>query len=266
MTACRGVRRRSSAIRVDDLRRAIADGALFLDYQPRIDMRDGRMLGVEALVRWRHPELGIVAPAHFIGLAEQSGLILPLGALVLKEACRQAKAWQDAGLPEIIMAVNVSPHQLCHRDFVPEVRRALTESGLDGRFLELELTESAVMSDIAAALAAMRAVRALGVALSIDDFGTGYANLAMLRLLPVERIKIDRSFVESLPSDPATKAIAGAVFGLARALKLGVVAEGVETEAQHRYLTEQGCDEAQGFLFARPGTPAEIEARLVKQG
>lgn len=254
------------ALGVEDLRRALGEGALFLDYQPRIDMTDGRILGVEALVRWRHAEHGIVPPAEFIGLAEESGLILPLGAFVLGEACRQAKAWQMAGLPPVGMAVNVSAHQFCHRDFTATLAAALAESGLEGRYLELELTESAVMADLPAALSAMRAARALGVHLSIDDFGTGYANLAMLRHLPVERIKIDRSFVETLPTDPVSEAIAAAVFGLARALNLSVVAEGVETEAQQHYLAEKGCAEGQGFLFARPGPPATIADRLARQG
>ncbi len=248
--------------REEELRRAIENGELFLEYQPRVDMISGRILGLEALVRWRHPKEGIVPPLQFIPMAEETGLILPLGNWVLKTATRQARAWQDAGLPPVVMAVNVSARQFCDPLFPNLVEQALTESGLSAEFLELELTEYTLLGNVNGAAAAMNAVKALGVRLSVDDFGTGYANLDILRDFPMDMLKIDRSFVEALPGDQATRAIAGAVMSLARDLKLSVVAEGVETKEQQDYLRAEGCAEAQGYLYSAPIGAPEIAQLL----
>ena len=245
-----------------ELRRAIEEEQLFLEYQPRVDMVTGRILGLEALVRWRHPKNGIVPPLQFIPLAEETGLILPLGNWVMRTAARQARAWQDAGLPPVVMAVNVSARQFCDPRFINHVEEALAESGLKPDYLELELTEHTLMGDVGMAIAAMNAVKALGVRLSIDDFGTGYANLDVLRNFPMDMLKIDRSFVEALPGDGATRCIAGAVISLARDLNLTVVAEGVETAEQQDYLRGQGCVEAQGYLYSAPIGAPDI-ARLL---
>lgn len=248
--------------REEELRRAIENGELFLEYQPRVDMMTGRILGLEALVRWRHPREGIVPPLQFIPLAEETGLILPLGNWVLKTATRQAKAWQEAGLPPVVMAVNVSAKQFCDPLFPDQVEQALAESGLAAEFLELELTEYTLLGNVRGAAAAMNAVKALGVRLSVDDFGTGYANLDILRDFPMDMLKIDRTFVGALPGDRATRAIAGAVMSLARDLKLSVVAEGVETTEQRDYLRSEGFAEAQGFLYSAPIGAPEIERLL----
>lgn len=248
--------------REEELRRAIEFGELFLEYQPRVDMATGQILGLEALVRWRHPKEGIVPPLQFIPMAEETGLILPLGNWVLKTATRQAKAWQEAGLPPVVMAVNVSARQFCDPLFPDVVEQALSESGLAAEFLELELTEHTLLGNVSGAAAAMNAVKALGVRLSVDDFGTGYANLDILRDFPMDMLKIDRSFVEALPGDRATRAIAGAVMALARDLKLSVVAEGVETREQQDYLRSEGCVEAQGYLYSAPIGVPEIERLL----
>ncbi len=248
--------------REEELRRAIEYGELFLEYQPRVDMMTGQILGLEALVRWRHPRDGIVPPLQFIPMAEETGLILPLGNWVLKAATRQAKAWQDAGLPPVVMAVNVSARQFCDPLFINHVEQALAESELAAEFLELELTEHTLLGNGTAAIAAMNAIKAMGVRLSVDDFGTGYANLDILRDFPMDMLKIDRTFVEALPGDQATRAIAGAVMSLARDLNLSVVAEGVETTEQQDYLRAEGCAEAQGYLYSAPIGAPEIEQLL----
>ncbi len=252
----------AAADRLEELRTAIASEQLYLDYQPQIDAVTGSILGVEALVRWNHPGLGLQSPGDFIPLAETTGLILPLGLWVLKTACRQNKAWQALGLPPVVIAVNVSSRQFCDPALVSQVRQALAETGLDPRYLELELTENTIMQDIDSALATMRALEEMGVRLSIDDFGTGYCNLAALKTLPVNRLKMDRSFIESLPHDATTSAIASAVIALAQKLKLGIIAEGVETAEQLQYLRNSGCDEVQGFHFSAPVNAAGIESLL----
>ena len=246
----------------EELRTAIAGGQLFLDYQPQIDLASGHVRGVEALVRWNHPRLGVLAPGSFIALAEECGLILPLGLWVLKTACRQNKRWRDLGLPPVVMAVNVSPRQFCDPMLIDQVSLALKDSGLEPQFLELELTENAISQDVPRALATMAELEKLGIRLSIDDFGTGYANLAALKTFPVRRLKMDRSFVEALPHDPTMAAIASAVISLARGLNLSVVAEGVENAEQMAYLRHNGCDEVQGFHFSRPVAPEGIERLL----
>jgi diguanylate cyclase (GGDEF)-like protein/PAS domain S-box-containing protein len=242
----------------EELRIAIGASQFFLEYQPQVDVASGRIVGVEALVRWRHPRHGMLPPGQFIPLAEESGLIIPLGLFVLNEACRQAKEWQAMGLPPITIAVNVSARQFSDPALAAHVTEALQASGLSPQWLELELTESTLMHDVPRALHVMQALKALGVRLSIDDFGTGYSSLAALKTFPFDRLKMDRSFVEALPRDETTVAIASAVISLARRLRLAVVAEGVETDEQLEFLRQSQCNEAQGFYFSRPVGAGEI--------
>jgi diguanylate cyclase (GGDEF)-like protein/PAS domain S-box-containing protein len=250
----------------EELRYAIGAKQFFIDYQPQVDVASGRIVGAEALVRWRHPALGVLPPVQFIPLAEDTGLIIPLGLFVLNEACRQNKAWQAAGLPPMTVAVNVSARQFGDPALAEHVAEALEASGLDPQWLELELTETTVMEDATRALAVMNALEVLGVRLSIDDFGTGYSSLSALKTFPFHRLKMDRSFVEALPRDDITVAIASAVISLARRLNLSVVAEGVETDEQLEFLRDSGCDEAQGFRFSKAVDPEAIEHMLRRSG
>jgi diguanylate cyclase (GGDEF)-like protein/PAS domain S-box-containing protein len=250
----------------EELRYAIAAKQLFVDYQPQVDVASGRIVGTEALVRWDHPTLGLLPPAQFIPLAEDTGLIIPLGLFVLNEACRQNKSWQRMGLPPMTVAVNVSARQFADPALAEHVVEALEASGLESRWLELELTESTLMEDAPRALAVMQKLKALGVQLSIDDFGTGYSSLSALKTFPFDRLKMDRSFVEALPRDETTVAIASAVISLAQKLKLSVVAEGVETDEQLEFLRESGCDEAQGYRFSKAVAPEAIERMLQGDG
>ena len=249
-------------VQQEELRRALARSELFLQYQPQMDLATGRIFAVEALIRWRHPERGLVAPGDFIPLAEETGLIGPIGDWTLREACRQNKAWQDAGLPSIVVSVNVSARQFQEKDWVERVAAALSESGLEARYLELELTESMIMEDVQQAVETMHRLEQLGVHLAIDDFGTGYSSLASLKRFPVGRLKIDRSFVQDLPDDGDDAAIARAVISLAHSLQLRVIAEGVETREQIDFLREAGCDEIQGFYLSRPIDPRALQAIL----
>jgi diguanylate cyclase (GGDEF)-like protein len=243
------------------LRNAIANAEFVLHYQPQIDFRVGNIIAVEALTRWMHPSLGLVPPMRFIPVAEQTGLIAPIGAWVLGEACRQNKAWQDAGLRPVVVSVNVSAQQFRAGGLVGTVLRALEDSGMDARWLELELTESMIMQDVEQAVATMRQLQGLGVQLAIDDFGTGYSSLAALRTFPVSRLKIDKSFIGDLDGVD-NGAVASAVISLAKKLNLRVIAEGVETDGQVRFLRDNGCDEMQGFRFCRP-LPAEQLTKLL---
>lgn len=244
----------------EGLRHAVARSEFHLAYQPQLDMESGRVTGVEALIRWQHPERGLVSPAQFIPLAEETGLIVPIGEWVLRTACFQNKAWQDAGLPPFIVSVNVSARQFRERTLIAQVALALRDSGLEPRLLELELTESLVMEDLDKALQSMKALRAMGVQLSIDDFGTGYSSLSALKRFPIARLKIDQSFVRDIPGDEEDKAIAKTIIALGHELNLKVIAEGVETEQQLEFLRAHGCDEMQGYLFSRPVPPAELAA------
>ena len=243
-----------------EVRSAMEQGRLHLHYQPQLDMLHGTIVGVEALARITHPERGMISPADFIPVAEATGLILPLGEWVLREACRQLKQWQDDGLGEFTMAVNVSPLQLRQPDLVGTIARALRDTGLEARFLELEFTEGAVMKNVDANIELMKQLKALGVRLSIDDFGTGYSSLNYLKQFPVDKLKIDQSFVRNITSDPNDSSIVQAIIALARTLGLTTVAEGVETEAQLNYLRSLRCDEIQGYYFSRP-----IEARAIPE-
>lgn len=250
----------------EELRQAIIANQLFLLYQPQVDVATGRITGLEALVRWNHPTKGVIPPVNFIPLAEETGLIVPLGLWVLNEACRQARAWQDMGLTPLTIAVNVSPKQFADPDFASHVAEAIDSHRLDARWLELEVTESVIMHDAARALAIMLSLRALGLRLSIDDFGSGYSSLAALKTFPFDRLKMDRSLVEALPADKTAVAIASAVISLAQTLKLSVLAEGVETDAQLEFLRHARCEEAQGYRFSRPVAPEEIVVMLLARG
>ena len=241
------------------LRHAIESGQLVLHYQPQVDINDGRLIGLEALVRWEHPEQGLMPPLRFIPMAEDTGLILPLGEWVLRAACFQGRDWLDSGIDFGRVSVNVAGKQLQRGDLLAVVRGALEDSGLPPERLELEITESFVMKEAERAIGLLRAIRALGVKLAIDDFGTGYSSLAYLKLLPFDKLKIDKSFVRDLAHDENDAAIARAVIALGHSLQFTVIAEGVETEAQRECLLRDGCDEAQGYLFGRPMPAGQIE-------
>ncbi len=245
------------------LRRALECSEFVLHYQPQIDL-EGRVVGMEALVRWQHPEHGLVSPGQFIPLAEERGLIVPIGDWILREACRQNRAWQDAGLPRIPVAVNVSALQFRQPEFPGKVAQALADTGLAPDCLELEITESVIMHGAEEAVNTMRSLKAMGLKLSIDDFGTGYSSLSYLKQFPIDRLKLDQSFVRGIPSSADDAAIAAAVLGMAKALKLKVIAEGVETREQLAFLRTRECDEMQGFYFSRP-LPAEDFVRFVAE-
>jgi EAL domain-containing protein (putative c-di-GMP-specific phosphodiesterase class I) len=248
---------------LEGLRSALDDGQFRLVYQPKVDLRTGRVFGVEALVRWDHPEHGVIGPDRFIPLAEESGMIIALGDWVLRSACAQNRAWQRAGLAPLRISVNVSPRQFEDPQLVERVQRALADSGLAAEWLELEVTEGVIMRDLQQAVAKMAAVRAMGVSLSIDDFGTGYSSLSALKSFPISTLKIDKSFVRDLGRSSGDEAIASSIIGLAHRLKLRVIAEGVETEQQRSFLRENGCDEMQGYLFSRPLPPEQLALLLV---
>lgn len=249
-----------------ELREAISREEFLLHFQPQMNLETGRVFAAEALLRWRHPERGMVSPADFIPLAEETGLIVPIGDWVLRAACRQCKAWHDAGLPLLIVSVNVSARQFRERNWAAHVAAVLAEIGLDPRYLELELTESLIMQDVPGALATMHELEAIGVHLAIDDFGTGYSSLSALKRFPVRRLKIDRSFVEDIPANVDDKAITAAIISLAQNLGLRVIAEGVETQAQVEFLRHSGCDEIQGYFFSRPLASADFAALLRQPG
>ena len=246
----------------EELRNAVARSEFVLHYQPQVDLRTGDIFAVEALIRWRHPTRGMVAPSDFISVAEENGLIVPIGDWVLHEACRQNKAWQNLGLPCVNVCVNVSARQFRQKDLVARVIAALKESGLEAKYLELELTESLIMQDADLAIATMRKLQSIGVQLSIDDFGTGYSSLSALKSFPVVRLKIDKSFISNLPADENDKAVASAVISLGQKLNLRVIAEGVETDEQVAFLRDSNCDEMQGYHFSKPIPPQEIESLL----
>ncbi len=237
---------------VQDLHRAMEDDEMFLHYQPKVITGSGEIIGVEALLRWKHPEHGMIAPTDFIPIAEKSGLIIPLGEWVLKTACAQNKSWQNAGAVPISVAVNLSAVQFRQGDIVDTVARTLKETGLDPKYLELELTESAAMHDASATALILDRLNDLGVILSLDDFGTGYSSLAYLKRFPLSRIKIDRSFVQDIQDDQESAAIVNAVVHLGQSMNMKVTAEGVETKEQADYLSTTGCDEIQGYLYSRP--------------
>ena len=247
----------------NQLRKALDSGQLEVFYQPRLTLANDALDAAEALVRWRHPERGLVAPAHFIPLAEETGLIIPLGEFVLREACRQARQWQQQGLAEIRVSVNLSVKQLRQGNFVSLVRQVLEETGLPATMLELELTESQLLDDIDNAISISEQLRALGVRLAIDDFGTGFSSLSYLKRFPVDYVKIDRSFISELEHSSQDAAITRAIIAMVHSLERKVVAEGVETQAQMDFLKANQCDEIQGYLLSPP-VPAEQFAELLR--
>ena len=246
-----------------DMRVGLAQGQFELYYQPQIDR--GRITGAEALLRWRHPRDGFVSPAHFIPLAEETGLILPMGEWVLQTACVQLARWaQDPELSPLKLAVNVSPRQFHQSSFVAQVLAALASSGVEGSQLKLEMTESLLLQDVEDTIDKMGQLRAYGVGFSLDDFGTGYSSLAYLKRLPLDQLKIDQSFVRDVLTDPNDAAIARTVVALGTSLGLRVIAEGVETEAQREFLARHHCYAWQGYLFSPPVPAAEFEALVRK--
>jgi diguanylate cyclase (GGDEF)-like protein len=245
-----------------NLRHALEDRQFEIHYQPKVDCKTGRVTGVEALLRWRHPDLGLVLPSKFIPVAEETGLIVPIGRWVLRNACRQLMAWRRAGLPPMRMAVNLSGRQFADDRLLDDVRAILAETGLPPDSLEIEITESVLMADVRKTRAVLKAFRTLNIRLSVDDFGTGYSSLSNLKRFPVDTIKVDRSFVRDLATNDEDKAIANAIIAMGRTLGMSIVAEGVETDAQAAFLREQGCDEIQGFFYSRAVPPAELEQLL----
>jgi diguanylate cyclase (GGDEF)-like protein len=242
----------------DALREALDKGGLTLMYQPQLDLRRGRITALEALVRLNHRALGVIPPSEFIPIAEEAGLIHRVGDWVLGQACKEAAGWSDQGLDHLRVGVNVSPRQFQQPDIIETIRQALETTGLAPERLDLELTESHLAGDPDAAAAVLTRLRAMGVGTAIDDFGTGYSSLAVLKRLPVSWLKIDRSFVSGLPNNADDAAIATAIIGLAHSLNLRAIAEGVETEAQFRFLRSRGCDAIQGYLLAEPLNADEI--------
>jgi diguanylate cyclase (GGDEF)-like protein len=240
------------------LRKALQLDQFELYYQPLVNMATGDIVEVEALIRWKHPELGMVSPADFIPLAEETGLIVAIGEWALRTACVQNKAWQAAGLPAFAVAVNLSPLQLREESFVPLVRQVLDETGLDPHCLNLEITESMLMGRSESLMVSLNELRATGVMLSMDDFGTGYSNLGYLTHLPLDSLKIDRSFVCDLPAHAGAASIARAIVSMGRSLGMRVVAEGVETPEQAEFLQSIWCELAQGFLYCRPLPAGEL--------
>ena len=259
-------RRAFEAVRLEaDLRAGIAREQFVLHYQPQMNLRTGRIVGVEALLRWNRPGIGLVRPGEFLPLAEENGLIVPLNAWVLREACAQAARWQRLGLPPLRCSVNLSPVQFRKQDVIALVVAAIEETGLDPTLLDLELTENILMENAESVAATLRELQALGIGLSIDDFGTGYSSLSYIKNFPITRIKIDQSFIRHLKTDPSDTTIVRAIIGLGHDLNLDVIAEGVETVEQFTQLAADGCDEIQGYYLSPP-VPAEELRRLVEQG
>jgi diguanylate cyclase (GGDEF)-like protein len=246
----------------NSLRLALDKKELFLMYQPQIDITTGKVVGLEALLRWQHPELGLVPPDRFIRIAENSGLILPIGEWVLRTACSQARKWQEEGLPDATIAVNVSAIQFRQEGFCELIRSVLDETGLSAQYLELELTESLLLSNADVTFAVLKDLKATGLKLAIDDFGTGYSSLSYLKHFPVTKLKIDRSFIRDVAVNPDDAAIATAIISMAKSLHLKVIAEGVENEAQMTFLRTHQCDEIQGYYFSKPLTVDQVAEKM----
>ena len=248
----------------DGLRHAMERQEFVLHYQPKMNLKTGAIVGVEALIRWRHPQRGLVPPAQFIPIAEECVFIVPIGRWVLREACRQARAWQDAGLPRMRIAINISAVELRAKDFVAGVRAILTETGLEPRYLELELTETFLMQDSDSTADVLHALKDVGVQLALDDFGTGYSSLSYLRRFPIDTLKIDRSFVRDLTTDADDASIVSAVISMGNSLHMRVVAEGVETREQLAFLQAQSCPYGQGYYFSQPVVAGECTQLLAR--
>ena len=249
----------------ESLRSALERHEFALQYQPKINLKTGDITGAEALLRWNHPERGSVPPGEFIPVAEDCGLILAIGKWVLREACKQARVWMDAGLPLVTMAVNISAMEFREESFLEGVFAILDDTGLDPKFLELELTESVLMKRVDSTEAILRTLRAKGVQVALDDFGTGYSSLSYLRKFPLDALKIDQSFVQQITTTPDETTIVTAIIAMGRSLNLRVVAEGLETLAQFTFLREHLCEEAQGYYFSRPVLPQQF-AKLLESG
>jgi EAL domain-containing protein (putative c-di-GMP-specific phosphodiesterase class I) len=237
------------------LRRGLERQQFFLHYQAKLNLKTRQITGVEALLRWQHPELGMVPPLQFIPLAEETGLIVQIGQWVLNTACAQNTAWQREGFPPICMAVNLSARQFADEFLLDHIAAALRESGMDPQLLELELTESMVIQNPQRAIKLLLAIKKLGVRLAIDDFGTGYSSLGQLKHFPIDTLKVDRSFIRDIPRNAEDKAITKAIIAMGKTLSMTVVAEGVETEEQETFLRDEACDEIQGFFFSKPIAP-----------
>jgi EAL domain-containing protein (putative c-di-GMP-specific phosphodiesterase class I) len=247
------------------LHRALAGGEFVLHYQPKVHLETGAMTGAEALIRWAHPERGLIYPTDFVPIAEDCGLMVPIGRWVLREACRQARAWIDEGRPPMAVAVNISAGEFRDPRFLEHVREALRDTRLEARCLELELTESSLIQHAESTALLLQALRDLGVQVAIDDFGTGYSSLSYLRKFPINVLKVDQSFVQEISADPAGNSIVCAVISMGRSLGHRVVAEGVETQEQLAFLRSQQCGEGQGYYFSRPLGPDQF-VKLVETG
>src|SRR6185437_4212176 len=243
----------------NSLRRALKKEEFVLHYQPLVDLKTGSIVGAEALIRWEVPGYGLVSPAEFIPIAEETGLIVPIGEWVLKTACLQNRAWRDAGLPLLCVSVNLSARQFQQQDLLRLIRATLEASGLEPSALDIEITESYAMQDASFTISVLKELQKSGIRISIDDFGTGYSSLSYLKQFPIHTLKIDRSFVKDLSTDPNDAAIASAIIALAHSLSLDVIAEGVENPAELAILRKHGCDKMQGYLFSRPVPAAEFE-------
>jgi diguanylate cyclase (GGDEF)-like protein/PAS domain S-box-containing protein len=247
-----------------ELRGALQRDELVLYYQPVVDAKTGSVSGMEALVRWQHPEAGLLAPGKFIDIAEETGLIVPIGEWVLAQACMQQRAWTDLGLPPVRVAINLSPRQFVHRHLIDDIVKVLAETKCDTRYIELEITESTVMHNAPHAIALLSQLKAMGIRIAIDDFGTGYSSLAYLKRFPIDSLKIDRSFVADIPRDPGNTAITQAIIAMAHSLGLKVIAEGVETVEQLAFLRDHGCEELQGYYFSTPLTVEDATSLLTR--
>jgi predicted signal transduction protein with EAL and GGDEF domain len=248
-----------------ELRRALERDEFVLHYQPKVNIVTGKFSGMEALIRWQHPVRGLVAPDNFISIAEESGLLTPISKWIIRTVCRQIRLWREQGIGEVAVAINLSASFFQHADFEDTIEFALQESEIPPESLELELTEATIMSDPQQVLGSMAAMKALGLHLSIDDFGIGYSSLSYLKKLPVDKLKIDQSFIRNIASDTDNMAVVRAVLNIGRSMQLKVIAEGVENASQLAWLQAEGGEEAQGFLFSRP-LPAKAMTALLKQG
>ncbi|MGI8896755.1 MAG: putative bifunctional diguanylate cyclase/phosphodiesterase [Pyrinomonadaceae bacterium] len=249
----------------NNLRPGLERDEFIIHYQPQVNIQSFQLVAMEALVRWEHPALGLLYPSEFIGLAEGNGLIVTIGEWVLRTACLQSKSWQDAGFDPLRIAVNLSARQFQQPGLFELVAQVLKDTGLDPNFLELELTEGSIMKDPNQAIRKLHELKAMGIQISVDDFGTGYSSLNYLKRFPIDTLKVDQSFVRDINTDPDNEAIVSAIITLAHALKLNVIAEGVETQEQLESLRVLRCDEVQGFLFSQPLSVAEFTDLLAER-
>jgi EAL domain-containing protein (putative c-di-GMP-specific phosphodiesterase class I) len=249
----------------NNLRSGLDKSEFIVHYQPQVDIRGFHLVGMEALVRWKHPSLGLLYPGEFVTLAEDSGLIIALGDWILRTACAQNKAWQDKGLLPMCVSVNFSARQFQQSTFITDVAQILKDTNLDPRWLELELTESSIMKDPEEAIEKLHELKLMGIKVAIDDFGTGYSSLNYLKRFPIDTLKIDKTFVADVCKDPHDTAIVRAIINLGHALDLTVIAEGVETKEQLQYLSALECDVVQGFLFSKAVSAAAFEELLIEQ-